>query len=394
MLEATQIVSSPIFDEMVEDYLGSDDPEEVEPLKAYWAAEYGVVFPEVMDVDPADQLSIGKSLHEESCAFCHVKPDNAFISYPLSKSIRSFAVSLNSVRADIWLWHAHYMLCFIGLALLPFSKFFHIISVPLNLLLRDGQSNWKADDPDRFIQRAVGMDACTHCGICSLHCSVMPIYRVTANPNVLPSEKLLSAKTLARGGRLDHEGYLAIAEGNFACTDCYRCTQVCPSGIDLHDLWQASRRELEKRKYSRPDQWIREYPAAQWASFPAQHDRAAGPEPREYLLRNMTPESFSSCVQCTVCANVCPVVSVPDSLAAPEATPQQVMNLLRLDMRDLAMASRMVWDCMTCYMCQEHCPQGIRVTDILYELRSLGARQLEPVRFSGIEKKNPGPAQR
>ena len=388
LLEAVQIVSSPLFDEMVADYLGSDDPEEVETLKAYWAKEYGVVFPEAVDIEQADRLAIGKELHAESCAACHVKPENAFISYPLSQSIRFIAVSLNSVRADIWLWHVHYMVCFIGLALLPFSKFFHIFSVPLNLLVQSGRAASLAIDPNRSIRQAVGMDACTHCGICSLHCSVMPIYRVTANPNILPSEKLLSAKAVARGKRLDHNEYLTIAEGNFTCTDCYRCTQVCPSGIDLHDLWQASRKALADRQYQRPDQWVRERSAAQWASLSTQHGRTDSPEPRAYLLRNMAPESFSNCVQCTVCANVCPVVSMPDSLAAPEATPQQVMNLLRLDMRELALASRMVWDCMTCYMCQEHCPQGIRVADILYELRSLGARQLETVRFSETEKKS------
>jgi heterodisulfide reductase subunit C len=33
----------------------------------------------------------------------------------------------------------------------------------------------------------------------------------------------------------------------------------------------------------------------------------------------------------------------------------------------------MVWSCTTCYKCQEHCPQGMPVADILYELRQLGA---------------------
>jgi heterodisulfide reductase subunit C len=30
----------------------------------------------------------------------------------------------------------------------------------------------------------------------------------------------------------------------------------------------------------------------------------------------------------------------------------------------------MVWNCTTCYQCQEHCPAGIRVTDVLYDLRN------------------------
>jgi heterodisulfide reductase subunit C len=47
------------------------------------------------------------------------------------------------------------------------------------------------------------------------------------------------------------------------------------------------------------------------------------------------------------------------------------MNLLRLGLNDLALGSRMVWDCTTCYQCQENCPQGIKVADIIYELRNI-----------------------
>jgi heterodisulfide reductase subunit C len=52
------------------------------------------------------------------------------------------------------------------------------------------------------------------------------------------------------------------------------------------------------------------------------------------------------------------------------------MNLLRLGLADLALGSRMVWDCATCYPCQEHCPAGIRVTEVLYELRNRGYERL------------------
>ena len=56
------------------------------------------------------------------------------------------------------------------------------------------------------------------------------------------------------------------------------------------------------------------------------------------------------------------------------------MNLLRLGLKDLALGSRMVWDCTTCYMCQEHCPEGIPVADILYELRNLAYEQFRAIR--------------
>jgi len=40
----------------------------------------------------------------------------------------------------------------------------------------------------------------------------------------------------------------------------------------------------------------------------------------------------------------------------------------------------MVWDCATCYQCQEQCPEGIRVADIMCELRALSVRRLAAVR--------------
>ena len=97
--------------------------------------------------------------------------------------------------------------------------------------------------------------------------------------------------------------------------------------------------------------------------------------------------TFSRCVQCQTCTNVCPVVA--HAMAADprnatdqgvDLTPQKVMNLLRLGLPDLALGSRMVWDCATCYQCQEHCPEGIRVADIMCELRALSVRRLAAVR--------------
>jgi heterodisulfide reductase subunit C len=91
--------------------------------------------------------------------------------------------------------------------------------------------------------------------------------------------------------------------------------------------------------------------------------------------------TFARCVQCQTCTNVCPVVAHGTQIAdAIDLTPQKVMNLLRLGLPDLALGSRMVWGCATCYQCQEHCPEGIRVTDIMCELRALAVQRLGGVR--------------
>jgi heterodisulfide reductase subunit C len=61
-----------------------------------------------------------------------------------------------------------------------------------------------------------------------------------------------------------------------------------------------------------------------------------------------------------------------------DMTPQQVMNLMRLELKEMALGCKMVWNCVTCYKCQEHCPQGVPVADVLYELRNEACRRLAP----------------
>ena len=36
---------------------------------------------------------------------------------------------------------------------------------------------------------------------------------------------------------LDEKGLRAIQEGIYLCTNCDRCTVVCPVGINLRELW-------------------------------------------------------------------------------------------------------------------------------------------------------------
>jgi heterodisulfide reductase subunit C len=64
-----------------------------------------------------------------------------------------------------------------------------------------------------------------------------------------------------------------------------------------------------------------------------------------------------------------------------DLTPQQIMNLLRMGLKEETLAARMVWSCTTCYKCQEHCPQNIPVADILYELRNIASARLRHRRF-------------
>ena len=86
--------------------------------------------------------------------------------------------------------------------------------------------------------------------------------------------------------------------------------------------------------------------------------------------------TFTYCYSCENCSTVCPVV---ENYENPQEVlgllPHQIMRSLGLGIRDLALGSNMLWDCVTCYQCQEHCPQGVKVTDILYELKNMAIKE-------------------
>ena len=377
LLESVQILSPSVFDAMVDDYAFSDDPQEIEALKAYWSSSWGSGVTSESPSGDSQTLALGQEMHEAFCAACHDRPQSGLLSYPVSRALKPLTGLLDRLRVDRLLWYLHFSAACLGLALLPFSKFFHLLATPISLMVRAGGPAAATAPALRSARRAMGLDACTHCGVCSQHCAVAVIYQAIPNPAILPSEKIGVLKRWA----LDAQSPLAsrLAEGSFICTACGRCTQWCPSGIDLQDLWRASQKDLARCGRGPAHDWIRSQNAAQWA------DRAGSeplhPVPRAHTLGlGDNPATFWACVQCTTCTNVCPVMAVTEEPHRDlDLTPHQVMNLMRLQLKELSLGARMVWDCVTCYQCQEHCPQGVRVADILYELRNEASRRLQPL---------------
>jgi heterodisulfide reductase subunit C len=96
------------------------------------------------------------------------------------------------------------------------------------------------------------------------------------------------------------------------------------------------------------------------------------------LVSSAQGNTFSVCFGCQTCTNACPVVGrYEDPKQILGLLPHEIMHCLALKHKELAMSPNMLWDCVTCYMCQERCPQGVRVTDVLYELKSLALKHLK-----------------
>ncbi|GFM37339.1 4Fe-4S dicluster domain-containing protein [Desulfovibrio psychrotolerans] len=412
-LEAVKIISPHVFTRMTDEYFLPQDETELAALRAYWSTVNGVIFTPPASTDPA-LLEQGAQLNENNCVYCHAETASAFVSRALATAVSPAAAPLNNARADQLLWYLHVGLALLALACMPYGKFLHPIATPLNLVARQGSRNaaGPADIPADIptdtppdiptkapaaatasppspvsppspsgAQRRLGLEACTRCGECSLHCSVAPAYTVVGNPNILPSEKLLSLRRYTEGSLLP-AATDAFAEGSRICTECLRCTDICPSGINLQDLWLASKSSLKKEELDGPNTTIRQCSAAQWANVLGAQGKSRFEQEKGDGLADRA-ESFWGCVQCTTCTSVCPVVAVCEAPAKDlDLMPQQIMNLLRMGLKDEALGVRMVWSCTTCYKCQEHCPQDVPVADILFELRQIATERFKERRLT------------
>jgi len=404
LLESTKIGSWSIYKQMVEDYADSTEPEEIKPLTAFWVKEFGTVSPDMKAPFGTEIIEQGREIHEMSCASCHSRPQWAFVGYPVAKAIKGIALGLDKAGIHTLLWYIHFLACFIGLAYLPFSKFFHIFSSPLSLLANSVMDKEDAEPANIATKQALELDACTHCGACTSRCSVGIVFKEIQNPNLLPSEKIQAVKKVASGKELGEEGFRFILGGVYMCTNCHRCTDVCPAGINLEDLWFGIREDMfqgdypefsalsplsfyrglmretiQQDDYKRPLIQARESIAAE-CDLMKDQDKVVilTPPDREFqssMFLSDQASTFSNCFGCQTCTNACPIVANFDN---PKEVlgllPHQIMYSVGLGIKDLAFGSNMLWDCLTCYQCQEQCPQGVRVTDILYELKNLAIK--------------------
>ncbi len=403
-LEGLKITSHSEFMRMVEDYAGLDDEEEINALEAVWVAEYGTVSPNMEGPFEENLLSTGLEVHEGNCLDCHASAKWAFTSFTVAKIINPVALWLDRANGITILWYIHIIACFAGLAYLPFSKMFHIFTVPLSLIMGQVMDQEKSLPANILTRQMVELDACTHCGSCSLHCSAGMVYEALGNEYILPSEKMTFLKKMVYRRLLDDRQMNAIQQGVYLCTNCDRCTVRCPSGIQLRELWYAVREALLVKgqsptailtpfsfarglliqptlnddDYTRPIENAAARVAGQFAEFTKPDVAISLNSPS---LNNSQPvlqdRTFSHCYSCQSCTSVCPVVANYDQ---PELVlgllPHQIMGCLGLELTKMAAGARMIWDCLTCYKCQENCPQDVEVCDLLFDLKNVAAKEM------------------
>lgn len=382
-LEASKIVSHQRYQEMVVENASLSGEEEARALRAYWAREFAVVFPEP-PVPDAETLKKGRELHVYNCASCHSKPTAAFLSYPLAKAFRPWALVLGQDNVRSFLRVFHFLLCFIGLAFLPVSKFFHVLTSPLILLINGVMDRSRALPANIATVQAIELEACTHCATCTQHCSVRPIFRHIPNWTILPSEKLSAYRSLVLGKKATPDKFSLFQEGASICTGCYRGTSFCPVGIVAQELWFCMREDLLHMGcpdlfVSTRDTYLSRFGWDKTKVIIPMTSK--GKAFKKEVHHSFQGSSFDACFTCMTCSNACPVVvHYEKPMEKLGLLPHQIMQSLKYGLQDNVLGARMVWDCLGCYHCQENCPQEIKVTDILFELKSIAFQKMKKLK--------------
>ena len=78
-------------------------------------------------------------------------------------------------------------------------------------------------------------------------------------------------------------------------------------------------------------------------------------------------ESVAVCFQCGTCTGACP---------SGRRTPYRIRGVVRravMGLKEDVISDDSIWMCTTCYECQERCPRGIKIVDIVKIIRNQAA---------------------
>jgi heterodisulfide reductase subunit C len=78
-------------------------------------------------------------------------------------------------------------------------------------------------------------------------------------------------------------------------------------------------------------------------------------------------ESVAICFQCGTCTGACP---------SGRRTPYKIRGVVRravMGLKEDVISDDAIWMCTTCYECQERCPRGIKIVDVVKIIRNQAA---------------------
>lgn len=169
----------------------------------------------------------------------HCSPVGLWLAGPLS------GLPESSIRAwHLAIWWVHSLLVFSFIGSIPFTRLFHTLAGPLNLLLARPvlgvmvPVTMEQVEKDERVgvreirhftrQQLLSLDACMECGRCEEACPAFATHKPLSPKKVVQDLKALMES--ASPERSVHE--VIEAETLWSCTACSACTGVCPVRVD------------------------------------------------------------------------------------------------------------------------------------------------------------------
>lgn len=191
----------------------------------------------------------------------------SFVGYGVAGLATAARMSEGAVRlSHAGLWWLHFALSMAFIACIPYSKLFHLVLSPINVYLQPlgnpaGVGLIEIEQAERFGASAfsdltwkdlLDLDVCTECGRCTAVCPAS----ITGKP-LSPMHVILDLRgemhLTGAGQARALGGQVITQEALWACTTCMACMQACPVFIEHVPKIVDMRRHLVMEQASLPD---------------------------------------------------------------------------------------------------------------------------------------------
>ena len=205
------------------------------------------------------------------------RPETAGFSF-VGYSLSGFASADTWASLEPSIWWGHALTSFAFIAVLPLTKMFHAVAVIANVAVTDRERRGLVrpmhvsammEDPDADLDNlALGASksqeltwkqlldavACTECARCTTVCPAHAAERPLSPMNVITDLRHdLYHETLGRGEARQLVGERVTADALWSCTTCGACMDVCPVLIEHVPTFTDMRRYLVMSEGSPPD---------------------------------------------------------------------------------------------------------------------------------------------
>ena len=88
------------------------------------------------------------------------------------------------------------------------------------------------------------------------------------------------------------------------------------------------------------------------------------------VMEHTGGEGFKACYACGTCSASCPIQDVNSRF-----NPKRIIRMVLLGMREEVLKNDFIWLCSSCYACQERCPQGVSITELMTALKNMAFKE-------------------